>query len=514
MRHLAELVAYVGPDHCLCSCNEEVSESTQQLYDYLRESEDPNTTEAAAFIDLEERSTAFRRVRAQLKVELVNTLTAVRSDTGEEGESRQQAYAYVWKLIAIGKQLRNSVTSGVLLAYLREAFERAVALDMYDAAFQAATMLRRQYNNRRFDPELYRYYRDEAAHYRLLSQSYQDVVADLNEIAYLRNIKADPALIKEFAATVYERNAHLIELYDVAPISYIVYLTQLNAYLADYDYAAVIEVANAALAYLTDKADAQPAMYQVFEANLSVAYTQLNDYENGMKFARRMLETTSRTEYNYIKVYELMLVLTLRAGKFQEAYLVYRDIGAETLTTDLRSYFHETFRIIEAYLYLLVKMKQIVVSPDDGTFARFRIKRFVNSFEHAVNEKSHRNIHLLVIQIVDDIIHHRHTQSIYSIEAITKYAQRYLRGRGYERVRYFLKALAQLSTQSFHRAAVERHTRRYIDGLEKHPLRESRHDLYLELIPYDLLWNLILEHLGYRRLRSRRRGAGSRREGD
>lgn len=507
MTYLSELASLVAPDYRPSTAGDQIGEYTLRLFDYLRDSPAPSNGGATEVLALNEQEAIFRKVKHLLKIDLLNAVAAIQPSE-RYTDKRQRSYAYVWKLIAVGKQLRNSTTSEVLLDVLREAFRKASELEMLDAAFQAASMLRRQYNNRRFDAERYEYYRDQAERYRMLSRSYQDVVADLNEIVYLRNSQAEPKVIRQRAREYHDKNAHLIEQYDVAIISYIVYLTELNAYLADHNYAGVIEVATTALTYLKDRPGALPAMFQVFEANLSVAYTQLNDYPNGMQFARLLLTKTSPTDYNYIKVYELMLLLTLRAGKFQQAYEVFSEISPTTLTHDLRSYYHETFRIIEAYLYLLVEMKEIQVNDQDEAFSRFRIKRFVNSFQHVTHEKSHRNVHLLIIQIVDEIIHQRPSKSIYSIEAITKYAQRHLRGRGHERVRNFLKALAQLSVQSFHRAAVERHTARYIKQLQRFPIAESKHDYYMELIPYDTLWGLILQHLGYKRLRKPSRGRG------
>lgn len=504
MTQLVELVRLFGSKPKLCTCSNTAGKHSKALLKYIRTTATPTDQDAAAALGLPKRCSSYRKAKHLLKLDLLNAASAIKPNDRER-DNRKRSYAYVWKLIAIAKQLRTSTDSEVLLSYLEEAYERASKDEMLDAAYQAATMLRRQYNNRRFDAERYALYRDRAAYYGELTQAYQKVVADLNEITYLRNSRANTDTIRAQASAYFEANAPLIERYDVAAISYIVFLTELNARLADQDYAGVIEVAQRALNYLLEKPTVQPAMFQVFEANLTVAYTQLNDYENGMTFARRLLANTSPEEYNYLKVYELMLVLTLRASKFQEAYEIYQEIPHGILTTDMRAFYHESFRIMEAYLFLLVSMGRIEPRADDRRFERFRVARFVNSFRHVNGEKNHRNVHLLVIQIVDDLIHRRHGKSAFTIEAITKYASRHLKGKGFERVRYFLKALSQLSVQGFHRAAVERHTDRYLKAMRKFAVAEGGHAFHLELIPFDVLWGLIVEQLGYKRLRSSKR---------
>ena len=501
MKHLSELIELLGPDNNLLSTIDNRRRvALERLFIHLRRNPNSSSEDAAAILGLESGSSAFRKIKHGLKIELLNAVTRI-GVSERSTNKRKRTYAYVWKLIAIGKQLRTTIGSSVLLPYLEEAFTTAAEAEFVDAAYEAAVMLRRQYNNRKFNPGKYEYYRDLAKKYRDISRKYQDAVADLNEVSYLRNSQHDPEQISKIASRLHAKHVDAIQQYDVAMISYIVFLIELNRYLAERNYPAVIRVAKTALAYLSDKETAQPTMFQVFEVNLSVAYTQLNDFENGMKFAESLLAKATPGEHNYLKVYELLLLLNLRSGRFQDAYTLYRSLDLKPLKNVNSAHLAETFRIMEAYLYLLYKMKQVTPAPDDEGFHKFRLTRFINSSEHATNEKSHRNVHLLILQIVDQLIRHRRAQSTYTIEAITKYAQRHLRGSGHERVRYFLKALAQLSVQRYHRAAVERHTRRYLKLMEKYPIAESSQAYYMEMVPFDTLWQLILGQLGYRAVR-------------
>ena len=505
MNQLSELVGLLGVNYRLCTCNVKDDTALKDLYAYLQDTERPSAQEAAQRVGLTAADPAFRKLKHHLKLHLLNAVTAI--DLAERTEDRRlRTFAYVWKLIAIGKQLRTTLGSDVLLPYLAEAFRMAETHEMVDAAFESATMLRRQYANRQFDPEKYSHYAAEARRYRTISRCHHDVVADFNHLVFLRNSRRPDEEIQAAAREAHQRHAYAIEKHDLALISYVVFLIELNIHLAVNDYERVIAVANKALAYLDGKATALPKMYQVFEANLSVAYTQLNDYPRGTDFARKLLAKTEPHDFNYLKVHELLMLLSLRAGKFQEAYDTFLAIKPEVLTKNMLSYYYETFRIMEAYLYLLIKMKQIEVQPGDRSFERFRISRFLNSFEYAHGEKNSRNVHLMIIEIVDHVLHRRHHKSVYSIEAVTKYASRHLKGRSFDRVRYFLKALAQLATQQFHRAAVERHTTRYITLMQQKPMSEARLDFYLEIIPYEMLWGMILDQLGYKRIRLRQTG--------
>ena len=504
MKDLSELTTLLDTTTSLCTYNDTPADAEAlELLDLVRHRPQLDGVSAAAHFDIDPASAEFEALKDRLKLKLLDAVTSLERP-GVQARRRDRELSYVWKVIAVAKQLRKRLGSEVLLPYLEDAFRRAEEFEFVEAAYLCTVMLRRQYTNREFDADKYQYYRQRAQFYRRVVCDYNDIVTAINDVFYLRNTQACEQQIRTSAKEAYTQYAHCIAEYDITMLSYLVYLLEVNVYLAQGEYPEVIRVSTAALAYLDARPRAQPTMYQVFEANLAVAYAQLNDYPNGITFARRMLGKTTTGEHNYFKVYELMLILALRAGKFQQAYEIYRSIDSEALESKLASYYRETFRIIEAYLYLLVQMGQIRLTVGDTTFSRFRIKRFLNSFEHAIQEKGYRNVHLLVIQLVDDMVQRRHHHSALSIEAISKYVQRYLKGRGYERIRYFLRALAQLSEQGFHRAAVERHTAKYIRAIARYPIEESPLDYYMELIPYDLLWNLLVEQLGYKRINLRR----------
>jgi hypothetical protein len=500
MKHLSELVELIADGDDFGAQPNQMDVRIRELFELIRSNPELDAETAAQRMHLRPGGSAFRKVKHALKLALLNRLTAL-SISDRSPDKRKRAYAYVWKLIAIAKQLRTDLKSEFLLASLEEAYRLAEQHAFHEAAHQSAMMLRRQFANRRFDTEKYLYYRDRADHYRAMVLALKEATAELNEVFFRRNTQRPAHEIAQYARDAFDRHGHLVELYDEPNISYIVFLLELNIYLAVRDYGRVIEVANRALSYLDGRAGTLPKMIQVFEANLSVAYTQLNDYENGRAFALRLLERTGPDEHNYIKVYELLLLLSLRAGKFQEAYATFRSIHPATLRRDILSYYRETFRIIEAYLYLLIRLGKIEPDAQDVHFRNFRISRFLNSFRHATSEKSHRNVHLLIIEIIDNVTNERHGKTTYSIEAINKYAQRHLKGPGHERVRYFLKALSQLSVQQYHRTAVERHTSRYIQRMKQHRLEETKLDYYMELVPFETLWELILERLGFRRIR-------------
>ena len=99
------------------------------------------------------------------------------------------------------------------------------------------------------------------------------------------------------------------------------------------------------------------------------------------------------------------------------------------------------------------------------------------------------------------LVQRQHQRSARSIEAVNKYAQRHLSGKGTERIRIFLKALTELNNQRFHKGAVARHGKRYLEALERHPIEESQLEYYMELIPYNVLWNLLVDWLKNNRVR-------------
>lgn len=105
------------------------------------------------------------------------------------------------------------------------------------------------------------------------------------------------------------------------------------------------------------------------------------------------------------------------------------------------------------------------------------------------------NIPVLIVQFLYDIVDKRYDAGIERVEAVQKYVSRYLRKDELFRSNCFLKMLVQIPEAGFHREAVVRKAERYLSQLAETPLAIANQPHEIEIIPYEDLWQMILEIL-------------------
>jgi len=82
------------------------------------------------------------------------------------------------------------------------------------------------------------------------------------------------------------------------------------------------------------------------------------------------------------------------------------------------------------------------------------------------------------------------------LDALNMYSHRYLRSDSTFRSNCFIKMLAKLPDADYHPIRWERYVKKYRQRLDEHPFELSYHNLDLEVIPFETLYDLVLEMLG------------------
>ena len=66
----------------------------------------------------------------------------------------------------------------------------------------------------------------------------------------------------------------------------------------------------------------------------------------------------------------------------------------------------------------------------------------------------------------------------------------------YKRSRLFIAGIRYIGSNGITRKSAKVATQRYIKRLDELPFQEVHQDSYSEIVPYELLWRLIIEHYG------------------
>ena len=121
--------------------------------------------------------------------------------------------------------------------------------------------------------------------------------------------------------------------------------------------------------------------------------------------------------------------------------------------------------------------------------------KFLNSIPIYSKDKRGMNIPILIIQILFLIVKKDYGQLIDRMESIQKYSSRYLRADANIRSNCFINMLLQIPKANFHKIGVERKSQKYYDKLLTNSIKISNQAIEVEIIPYEDLWEFILESL-------------------
>ena len=227
-----------------------------------------------------------------------------------------------------------------------------------------------------------------------------------------------------------------------------------------------------------------------------IAYAQLLDVNNGSKefdICCKILDQGTTKWFNAHDIYFLLLV---RVKKYQKAFELYEKVFENKSFNSESSKRKETWHMYEAYLFFLMKSEKI--SLKDPNLSKFRLSKFINEVPKFSTDKAGYNIPILVIQLLLLIQLRKYDKLTEHIEAIEKYTTRYLRKDNNFRSNCFIKMLLQIPKRQFHRKAVQRHASNYLAKLKSVPLSNANQSFEIEIIPYETLWEYVLESLDNR----------------
>ena len=145
------------------------------------------------------------------------------------------------------------------------------------------------------------------------------------------------------------------------------------------------------------------------------------------------------------------------------------------------------------YLHFLFLVEQITPATSDKNFSTIRLGKFLNNVPSFAKDKHGMNIPVLVIQMAFLILQKKYDGAAERIDALNKYCDRYLKTNNPNfRCNCFIKMLVQIPISGFHRAGVERRAARYFDKLKTIEINFSNQAREVEVLPFEILWVLIL----------------------
>lgn len=213
----------------------------------------------------------------------------------------------------------------------------------------------------------------------------------------------------------------------------------------------------------------------------------LKKYEAGKASAAKCLSIFKKGISNWIVVNELYFLLCLQTGKYEEAKKILHEVKSDAVLKNASDDRIERWKIFEAFLYYTL--------PESPNQKKININKFVNEVPVFSKDKTGFNLSIIVAQILLLVKLGDFDKVMDKYESLKSYSQRNVKADQNPRSFYFIKMLLTMIRNDFDFEKTENAASKYFDKLVESTIGKHGKLETLEVIPYDVLWPSLLEHL-------------------
>lgn len=462
----------------------------KKLYDGIAKGKFKTDEEAAKAIYGEShKKNAYAFLKHKLTEKLLNTLFFINlSDTPVS--NFQKSYYQIEKQRAAVKILLGKGVKGIGVELAEKVIKRSLKLELTDINIELGRILRRHfrtYDKKKKKAKLYE---------RIVTEQLEILVAETKVENYyellIQAVAASRSNLKkvENTARLYAKKTKEVfpknQSYKLSLVSHLIFILEKEI---TKDYKGVETCCLRAINYYEDsKKDESIEKIFIFYIKLLSAYIPLKKFEEGKEVTTLILNSIEAGRINWFLALDHYFLLSMHTGNYQKAEEIFEQATTHTRFKSLDKQYKEMWSVYEAYLEFL---KQVGILEKKNKVS-FRVARFMNRVPHFSKDKTGINISILVIQILLLIAQGKEIKVIDRMEALRTYAYTYLRRDDSLRSNCFIKILVKMVDANFHRAGTIRKAQSLVDTIKKTPISSKGHSQYVEIIPYEHLWEITI----------------------
>lgn len=473
----------------------EPNSKMERLYEGLITKKVKSDDDAKALFDDLNDSTNITGLKNKLKERLLDSVFLL--DFKEANfSSRQKAFYECYKKWSVAMTLmtRNAKITGIDL--LERLLRHSVRFEFTELTLDILRVLKLQYSVVDGDFDKYEDAKAKYLKYERIWMMESKAESYYSELMIqFTNSKSTKTEVTDLAKTYFAELETFMKECHSFKLHLFGRMIQLTIYNSANDYHQTAKLCEDAIAFF-DKKDYDSGLpLQVFYYNLVVCYLQLREFEKGQELISRCEYFFTEGTFNWYKLQELFFLLAMHSGHYAEAYHLYERVTSFSRFNEQAHQIVEMWKIYEAYVQFLIRIKQIPAEMISEKAKKFRVGKFLNEVNEYVKDKRGMNISVLIAQILFNIADQDYDEAIERIDAIDKYRSRHLKEEDTFRSNCFIKMLLQIPLATFHREAVLRKVEKHYKNLLSVPLESATQMHEVEIIPYEQLWAMITKSL-------------------
>lgn len=436
-------------------------------------------------------SSSYRKLKSTLRDRLLEYVFEINTQQ-EEYSDYQKAYYECHKQWVIVRFLTGQNANTVALTLANKLLRTAERFDFTLLCMDIASYLRIQYGLRESNPKKFEEATRQFEYFRQVYDA-EALAEELYTLLVVRMVNNRSAFteVVELTKTYAERIHPYMEGFFTYKLHMYGSLIGLTYYTSQNDYQAALRYCQEAITFFQKRPYEARVPLQIFYYQELICNIHLRQFEEGKKAAQHCIRLMQEGTFNWFKYRELYLHLLLHTRHYEEAaQLLYATIEHPRFEF-LPENVSEIWRIYEAYLYFLHRAGKVRQVPK----AKFKLAKFINEFSIFNKDRSGVNIAIIIIKWLMLIQEKQYGRLLDEVESTEQYCYRHLRGENTRRSYYFIKMLLHVPLGQFERTVVAEKAARLAESLRSVPLQLANQTHEIEIIPYEDLWEMVLDTL-------------------
>lgn len=401
----------------------------------------------------------------------------------------------LWRDVALGQILSKSGGGKNARAIYHQMYPKVKENEFLDIALVILPVLNTFFSFVMPDKRLYQYYKAELefvikqdAKDKLCMEYYCEV-SHLHISSDLRG-KVD---LPDLCLGYYTELSKLFEEDDIQHFRIIAYQIGIFGHQINGTYDKALMLCEEALRFLNKKNKIQHIHRYMVLKDTMTTHLMMNNHDQALNYVSRIEQMGLTYNFNYFSLQGLKFQIYAYEQKYDELYeLTHHIVNIPELKQF--SFRMEQWKIKEAYVHFLLDLglvsnELIATKP----LKAFRLNRFINQVELHSSDKRGANISIQIIQLLFHLKDKKYNLVLDRLDSLTQYTHRYLRNDETLRSNCFIKMLLKLPEAEYNPIRTKRYVAKYWQRLQSAPRVLSMQSTETELIPYEYLWEIILE---------------------
>lgn len=436
-------------------------------------------------------------LKTRLKQKLLNTLFFLDFNKGEDVTEQDIARHECSKSLYYAKILLFNKNASLAIPVIEKTYKRAQEMELTAIEFECANILREYF----FEENLYK----DFINFRSISEKIEKkLYAENNTQKYFQELwatyrrsKNNHEEVRQLSNKYAEIVKGYVQEFNTKLLQDYFFKINMLCHRLNEDYKAVQKTINRQEIYYDNAQEFYPkSASEELQIQMMNSFLHLKDYEGSQTYLNNRHIIPQGTP-NWYKLQEYRYLIAMHKGWYVPAAEIFKDTLQQSNFRNIAPEEKLRWKTFQAYLhyfYKSTKMKDLR-SLIQNSKIDFKLSDYIDDRPPFSKENRSLNLSILVSQILFYVDRLDFDGIKDCIQALNPYCRRYPKKDINFRSECFIYLLKEMVSEDFKFYQTRKNTEKIFKEMSQTPLEYDSEGNGLEVIPYEVAWERILENL-------------------